>query len=223
MKKFRDIVKAPHEQIKFPTSQYERIEYEKKQVVLHHTASGSGAYNDIAFWESDKKRIATHCIVEHDGTILQCFSSKYMAYHLGVGLKGNKVPGKYKKDPFWYDKHSIGIEIDSWGPLTQKDGKFFSWTGKEVLSENVVYYPKGYRGQLFYERYTADQIETVRQLLLWFHERYEIPLDFNYDIFDVCNRALDKVPGIYSHTSYRSDKTDVHPQQELCEMLEGLS
>ena len=74
----------------------------------------------------------------------------------------------------------------------------------------------------YYQKYTAAQIEKTRQVLVFFNEKYNIPLDYNEDIWDVTERALKGEPGIFTHNSVRIDKTDVHPQPELIKMLESL-
>jgi hypothetical protein len=42
-------------------------------------------------------------------------------------------------------------------------------------------------------------------------------------IFDINMDALGGIPGIFTHTSYRTDKSDCHPQKELVDMLCNLS
>ncbi len=63
----------------------------------------------------------------------------------------------------------------------------------------------------------------MRQLLVYWGERYEIPLTYNEDMWDVSDRALAGQDGVWSHTSYRSDKSDIHPQPEMIAMLKALS
>jgi hypothetical protein len=41
-------------------------------------------------------------------------------------------------------------------------------------------------------------------------------------MWEVSKEALKSVPGIWSHTSVRSDKSDCHPQLELIAMLKSL-
>ena len=40
--------------------------------------------------------------------------------------------------------------------------------------------------------------------------------------YNISSDAAGKIPGIYTHNSYRPDKVDVFPQKELLEMLMGL-
>jgi len=199
------------ETIDFPESEYIQEEYEKTQIVLHHTVSGDGINGDIATWEDDPRRIATCVIIDRGGTPWQLFSSKYWAYHLGAGNSN-------------LDKHSIGIEIDNWGWLTPaSNGKYKTYYGNEI---NVVaqYYPDMFRGYNYYEKYTNAQIRTVGELILYWNKRYNIPLDYNKDMWTISERARRGTPGIWSHVSYRPapEKTDCHPQPELISMLKTL-
>jgi hypothetical protein len=41
-------------------------------------------------------------------------------------------------------------------------------------------------------------------------------------MWDLNDDALNGKNGIFTHVSYRADKSDMHPQPELVEMLKGL-
>lgn len=199
--------------------------YDKNQVVIHHTVSGPGIRGDMNTWLSTESRIATCIIIDRDGTPNQLFSSKYFGAHLGCGR-------------FNLDKHSIGIELDNWGGLVKGDGSvmkigskkvkttkgaFYACYGNEV-DVPVTYYPKGFRGYKYYESYTEEQLRTVGELLLFWKDRYNISLEYNEDMWDVSQRALNGADGVWTHCSYRnaSSKQDCHPQKEFKEMLLSL-
>jgi N-acetyl-anhydromuramyl-L-alanine amidase AmpD len=210
-------------QIDFPDEQYFREQTEKKQIVLHHTVSGQGVDGDISYWRSTVERIGTAIIVGWDGKIYQCFSTKYWAHHLGTHEYNNIA----------LNKGSIGIEIDAWGGLMKLNGKWYpaKWDAvkkKNVPNtkvkpiQNVQEYPEGYRGYYGFEKYTDAQIESVKKLLIFWGEKYNIPLNFHSDMFNVSKNALSGMVGIWSHTSFRADKSDIHPQNELIQMLKSL-
>ena len=93
-----------------------------------------------------------------------------------------------------------------------------SYTGREV--KDVIEVPfKKYR---YWENYTDAQIESTRELLLLWKDKYGIPLSYNEDIWDVSDRALKGEPGVFTHNSVRSDKVDVYPHPKLIEMLKSL-
>lgn len=202
----------------FPESQYFREVFTKRQIVLHHTVSGPGEQGDINWWRQTHEKVATCVIVDRDGTIHQLFPSKYWAHHLGIKAKNNTA----------LNRQSIGIELDSWGQLTEKldengeNPKYYSFTGKEVPAEQVQIYDKPFRGSRFYEKYTPEQIESVKLLLEFWGETYKIPLTYKLSMWEKNDEALGAVAGVWGHTAYRQDKSDPHPQPELIEMLKGL-
>jgi len=97
-------------------------EHPKSQVYLHHTAGGGDARSVSKFWNSNSSKIATAFVIGERGEIVQCFSSKHWAWHLGVGseiFKANKIPFRD------LNKTSIGIELTNWG-MAVKDGMTYA-------------------------------------------------------------------------------------------------
>ena len=208
-------------QVDFPEDRFFKEQTTKKQIVLHHTVSGSGAAGDINWWKQNPQRIATAVIIEWNGDIYQLFSSRYWAHHLGTRAANNRA----------LNMGSIGIEIDAWGGLVKYNRKWYPalWDGKKHVAntkitpiKNVQTYCDAYRGFYGYEKYTDEQIESVRKLLVYWGDVHNIPLDYNETMFEVSSAALSGTPGVWSHTSFRADKSDVHPQPELIEMLKLL-
>lgn len=229
MPSLKSVVSAKFNIMDFPDSQYIKEVVKKRQIVLHHTASGRGVDGDYRHWLGTKERIATCVIIDSNGDINQMFSSHFWAYHLGLRTDFLR---KFKghMESVTLEKMSIGIEIDAWGGL-KKIGK--NWvaypnnygsTGKATIvpDEEVIEYPKLFRGYCGFQKYTDKQIETTRQLLNWWSITHEIPMIYNDDIWDVSPRAIRGEKGIFTHCSYRADKSDVHPQPELIKMLKSL-
>ena len=209
--------------VDFPDDQYIRETTDKKQLVLHHTVSGQGVNGDIAWWRSTADRVGTAIIIGHDGKIYQCFSSKYWAHHLGLKKTNNKA----------LNMASIGIEIDAWGGLVRTNRLWYPAKWNATLKKfvgntfvnpitNVQVYEQGFRGFYGFEKYTDAQIEAVRELLVFWNERYKIPLDYKVDMWDISNKALAGESGVWTHVSFRPDKSDCHPQPELIQMLKSL-
>jgi N-acetyl-anhydromuramyl-L-alanine amidase AmpD len=209
--------------VDFPENQYVKEQTDKKQIVLHHTVSGQGVDGDISWWRKTVERIGTAIIIGWDGKIYQCFSSKYWAYHLGAGNSN-------------LDKQSIGIEIDSWGGLVRFNRQWYPAKWDENLKQNVAntnikpipernvqIYVNGFCGFYGYEKYSDAQIEAARKLLIYWGERYKIPLKYNENMWDLNNDALSGKAGVWTHVSYRGNKkSDCHPQPELINMLKSL-
>ena len=120
------------------------------------------------------------------------------------------------------DPIAIGIEICNWGPLTLKGNKFYNYVDREVALDQVCALDKPYKGHLYYHAYTDAQIESVRQLLVYWSKIHGIDLTYNEDIWDITVRALKGENGVFTHNSYRKDKSDVSPQPKLIAMLKAL-
>lgn len=234
----RELFKLNLSEIKtvhFPDDQYYKKYTEKNQIVLHHTVSGQGVNGDIRWWLMTEQKVATHLILDWKGDIYQCYSSKYWGHHLGVKKLFLNSKGflDYKTRNKLLNKSSIGIEIDSWGGLIKYQDEWYpaKWSKKKKKYipnisvkpiKNVQIYKDEYRGFYGYEKYTYEQIDSLRKILIYFNEKYNIPLTYNDDMWDVSKKALSGASGIWTHTSYRPDKSDCHPQPELIQMLKSL-
>lgn len=206
----------------------------KKQIVLHHTAGAPSAANTISGWQADTIHVATAFVIAGkpgsqggftDGEIYQTFSSKNWAYHLAFSKRTNKVPSKYHSSA--HEKKiamaSIGIEICNWGQLTkQADGTFKNYVGGIVPAAEVIELATPHRGFKYYHAYTDAQLAAVKDLLIYLADRYHIPKTYHAEMFDISTKALDGEAGIWTHTSYRSDKFDCSPQPKLIAMLQSL-
>jgi hypothetical protein len=81
-----------------------------------------------------------------------------------------------------------------------------------------------YKGHKYYHAYTDAQIESVRQLLVYWSKIHGISLKYNEtDMWTVSKNALSAVPGVYTHNSYRKDKSDISPQPKMIAMLKSLT
>lgn len=215
-------------QVPLRESQYFKEETPKKQIVLHHTAGNASGINTISAWDTDDRgRIATCVTISGpgakgttDGEICQAFGSKFWAYHLGIKPEVFKA---YKVSYQKLDKISIGIEICNWGQLTLKNGKYFNYVDREVPADQVTTLETPYKGYKYFHKYSDAQIQSVKDLLVYWKGIYGIDLTFNYDqMFTVNTKALKGEAGLYSHNSYRKDKIDIYPCPRMIEMLKTL-
>jgi N-acetyl-anhydromuramyl-L-alanine amidase AmpD len=203
-----------------PFRAYNREAVKKTQVYLHHTAGNGSGEQTFAYWEKVANKVATCVAISTDGTIVQGFGSEYWAYHLGLGTKhfmGHGCP--YLP----LDKTSIGIEVCNWGPITKKGTKFYNYVGGEIPADQVTELPTAYKGYKLWHKYTDEQIQSVKDLLILWNEKYGIDLTYNEDIWVVTKRALKNESGVFTHNSVRADKADVYPCPRLIEMLKSLT
>jgi hypothetical protein len=201
---------------------------------------------DIDRGRKDPKKVATHFIVDYDGVIHQLFSTRFWCHHLGVKddffrkILGEEhliiSPKNNILNNHILNKESIGIEIDSWGPLLENNGKLYpiKWdldlrrympntNIKPISQDHILKLDKPYRGYTYFEKFSKAQIKSVEMMLFYFNEKYGIPLTYNSDMFEVSKKALLGTPGIWSHSSVRADKYDIMPQPEMIAMLKSLT
>ncbi|PKP20734.1 MAG: hypothetical protein CVU04_03250 [Bacteroidetes bacterium HGW-Bacteroidetes-20] len=210
-----------------PRDLYSKKEHVKKQICLHHTVSGEGYSGDVA--TMFKRGYVPAYMIERNGNIHQFYDEKYSGTHLGIPAETFSSRGiPYQK----LDLSCIGIELDSWGfvlphkgkfyPAKLEDGKFVPRLDGAPLINYPEQYCTKYRKFEFYERYTPQQLASLEKLLTFLMAKHSIKNTYISDMWDVCNRALKGYEGVFSHTSYRKDKFDVHPQPELVTLLKSL-
>jgi N-acetyl-anhydromuramyl-L-alanine amidase AmpD len=205
----------------------------RKHIFLHHTSGWNDPYSTIKSWESDTRgKIGTHFVIgginlktndaKFDGKIVKCIPDDFFGWHLGSTTKDGIN--------FEMHKTSIGIEICNFGYLTQKNGKFYTYTNQEVPSKYVEDLGFKFRGYQYWHKYTDEQIDSLQNLLIMLSKKYSIDLSKGLaerllklsanDAFEHSKEILTgTVTGILSHTNVRKDKTDVSPQKKLVSML----
>jgi hypothetical protein len=220
--------------LQLPDNEYYKEQTQKKVIVLHHTAGSYRPDYTIQGWDLDKNssgipiKVGTSYVIgglsekndkTYNGVIYQAFDDIYWAHHLGCKTANNT----------FLNKQSIGIEICNWGPLTlTKDGKFLNYVKREVPKEMVYELKTPFKGYKFYHKYTPEQIESTRLLLIDLSKKHNIDLKkglqelFKNNInlgVSLNNNALKGSNGLWTHVNYRSDKFDIHPQPEMIKMI----
>lgn len=237
---------AKYKFIYYPENNYKRKQTPKLQLVLHHTASGGNASGDILWWEHEVARtgtqVATAFILMRDGTILQLFSTYYWAWHLGIEDKLFTEYGTQGINNTTLNSQSIGIEIDNWGGLINSGGNWYPAASpksqaipqKDVIEYKAPQYPHGYHGYTAFEKYTTEQISSLRVLISAIVKgNPKIALNYSGDgmwgtynnstnQWMADNRAFAETPGIWTHVSYQPNKSDCQPQPELVDLLKTL-
>lgn len=211
----------------------------KNTIYLHATAGSHRADWTIDGWNKDRTstksrlRVATAFIIGGpdkkgldkdlmDGKVFRAYNEDYWASHLGLKTANNNE----------LNKQSIGIEICNYGPLTKtKDGKFLTYVNSEVDASQVCDLGYLFRGYQFHHKYSAKQIASLKELLIFLGDKYKIDLKSGLvkilDLpkgggFEINADALAGKHGIWAHVNVRRDKFDIHPQDELTTMLKSL-
>ncbi len=213
--------------INFPGNQYvNKKTVTKKTFIIHYSSGWDNARGMYNGWAKDRLgRVATAYGLEDSGKIYRGFdASKYYGYAIYLHSPDNHLPKnlqqfKTKKHDIFLNSQAIQVEVCNWGWLREKNNKCFSWTGVEVPGEKIIFYPNTYRGQKFFERITDAEIQSLQVLIMYHAIADDLRLNYNQDMWDISERAIRGAEGIWSHTSYRTDKLDIHPQAELVSML----
>ena len=214
----------------------------KKQIYLHHTAGATKSPSrTIESWSKRTDHVATHYITNNLGDKEQLFADEAWANHLGVGTEAFANAGVPYQN---LNKISLGIEMQSYGWLkfnsrtnqyetayhNPSEGKYSTVPASEVaqpIGKNGEFIE--YKGKKYYQRYNAANIAHVKTIVTGWMSKFGIPFVYNYDeLFPNLNQPLIKkalagTPGVYTHNSVRSGKSDVFPQKELIDMLKSIS
>ncbi len=211
--------------IDFAGNQFVKKKTKKKTFILHYSSgwdNARGMYNGWA--KDDLGRVSTAYGIEDEGEVYRGFDASYYGYAIYVNSKYNHLPKslkqfKTRKHDNFLNAQAVQVEVCNWGWLKEKNRKFYSWTGAEVPGIKTVFYKDGYRGKHVFERITEDEIKSLEKLIFFHAIKDNLRLRYNHDMWDISERAIKGDEGIFSHTSYRTDKLDIHPQQELVSML----
>jgi N-acetyl-anhydromuramyl-L-alanine amidase AmpD len=215
--------------IQQPDNQYMKEEIAKDTIYLHHTEGNANAVSVIDYWNSSPERVGTAFIIDGYGKIFQCFSSKYWSWHLGgeSQLYPNGRPKGALSSQVLNSK-AIGVEMCSWGPIksvTDANYKpaFMTRSGEYIDASKVRHLDKPYKGYSNYQFYTPNQLSSLKDLLRYVSDKWHIPTAWKgMGMFDIDPRAQAGQPGIWTHTSVRTDKYDCWPQPELIDVLTTL-
>ena len=212
--------------VDFPEKNYYQEKHTKNQIVLHHTVSNpKSQVGDIEHWNSLSGRIATYAIIGYDGIIYECFDPSFWAHHIGLTTRTLMNLGyeDYRRRNLILNKHSIAIEIDSWGALTKKNNNKYHSIYNTPIDKDLEVDEVEFRGYKHFQKYSKAQIETLGLLLPKLMKEFNIKNEGIKDgNFDVRHDAIEGDSGIFSHTSYRSDKSDIYPNKELINLLRNI-
>jgi len=218
--------------VNFAGNQYVKEKTKKKTFILHDSAGWDNARNMYHGWSQDKLgRVATGYGVVDNGNIYRGFDvSDYYAYAIYIQSPYNRLPKSLqkfqtKKHDTFLNSQAIQVEVCNWGWLKEKGINFYSYTDVKIPPHKVVYYKdddffkNGYRGKNAFEKITDAEIKALETLIFYHKLKDNLRITYNHDMWDISERAIRGAEGIWSHTTYRTDKLDIHPQQELVSML----
>lgn len=184
----------------------------KRQIVIHHTAGADNGENVYLGWERDNMpSVATSLVIDRSGRAFKGFDESMWAHHLGTKFNNNTA----------LNQASIAVELTNWGALEAiGNNQFKNYVGGTLPAADVC--QVSYRNHNFWQTYPAAQLATLEYWIIFNAARFNIPIAYQEDMWDVSLNAINGRAGIYTHTSYRKDKIDCSPQPQLVNMLKGL-
>jgi N-acetylmuramoyl-L-alanine amidase len=141
-------------------------------IVMHYTATKT-ADEAVRTFKSRKSKASSHLIIDLDGSVISMQAFNRVTWHAG--------PSAYKGFTS-LNHHSIGIEIVNTGFLrrTNDQGMYRTWSGQYLEERDfvdgieMVQYPKAGSGDLFWPRYTHEQLATLDEIVPLLLSRYPI-------------------------------------------------
>lgn len=128
-----------------------------KFLVIHYTASGDG-FDTAAYFARRAARASAHLVIRRDGTMVQCVPFDMVAWHAGKSRWRDAGGRTYAN----LNQHSIGIELENWGPLQRSAAGWISWSGTPVeTSRTTEARHKSGAPDCGWERYTSLQVRTA--------------------------------------------------------------
>jgi hypothetical protein len=203
----------------------------KKQIIWHHSAGWDNARGMFEWWKSDgKTHVAPSIGITDDGVISKGFDESFWAASIGCDAKtftSNGVPLIWNStktmviNNLLLDQGAVAMEICNWGNLIEKNGSLYSWADTKVPREKAI--ELNYKTYKYFEKYTDAEVKATKYWTLLNAIRFNIPLTYNYeDMFKVSKKALSGQAGLYTHNSYRFDKSDVSPQESIIQAAKEL-
>ncbi len=139
--------------------------FEPRYLIMHYTA-GTSAGSSVAWLRNPDARASAHVVVARDGTITQLAPFDVVTWHAGVS-EWRGTTG--------LNRHSIGIEMDNAGQLTESGGGYRTHLGRTIPREDVrVATHKHGGGPQPWHVYTPEQLERVFELATLLVHTYKL-------------------------------------------------
>ena len=211
---------------------YQEVCY-KHQIVLMETGRMKGTTGDYKDFLLHPELPKPTFVIEKSGLIIQLYPD--MCWSRCTQLHESKIEENILR------RCQITIAIDAWGQLYRPEIELTSGAfnylglphiddrvhysiGRGVLSKSLFNNAQNISGQVCYcyDKYTIEQIESLRGLLIYLNKKFDIPIEIGEDIFSYNENAVNCLTGTYTQSSFSIHRYDLHPQGELIEMLKTL-
>ena len=142
-----------------------------RMIVLHTTICPRETpdnYARVARWLANPKASgSTHFVILRDGRIIQGVPISKQAWHAGES-EWTLVDGTHVKS---CNDYAIGIDLDTVGPVTVRNGKMYDCYGKPFDGYTRMV------GNKRYEEYSLEQLNSLASLVRRLCDEYHIAED----------------------------------------------
>lgn len=125
----------------------------RRLIVAHHTAAPARGVE--SYLENPDRSASAHLLIHRDGSVTQLVPFDIKAFHAGQSRW---------KDLENLNSHSIGIEMENLGPLTQRDGAWYFARTVRVPADSVERYAAASGRVQGWHGYTDAQVRTFFQV-----------------------------------------------------------
>lgn len=195
-------------------------EVPKTNIVLHYTAGY--LRGDVASLTTPGNPVSVPFVIARNGMILNLWSSKAWAYHLGPGAVGGNTA---------MSQRTIAIELSNIGFLNKVGNNLFSDHNPDdiycSLTETAQYIAlkTPFRGKTYFATFTASQYSSLIILLRYLTRKFNIkrvllPEAERYSL--LTESRINRFNGILTHANFRADKLDIGPAFDWQRVSKGL-
>lgn len=149
-------------------------------IVIHYTA-GPSAEGAVRVLTSPKRKASAHLVVGRDGKVWQLSDFNTITWHAGKATYNAAAKLARPDQNPYFNRFSIGIEIDNAGYLSKIDGKYYAWWQKSSktssIPEDQVFEGKHRNAvtrSIFWHKYTEEQIKKVFEICEAICKAYDI-------------------------------------------------
>lgn len=134
-------------------------------IVIHFT-NGYSAGSSYNWFMNPASKASAHMIVERNGNIFECVSTKNRAWHAGQ----SSFFGRSN-----CNNSMLGIEVANLGPLTVSNNKIIDTYGKPFNGKWVQTTSKNNKGAVAWEEYPQEQVIVVAGICNEWIQQFDLP------------------------------------------------
>ncbi len=188
------------ESYKISDNNYHQKEYGKTQIVIGHT--GRKDMRHVNGWRhrrNGKYKGGAAFTIDKDGTVYQHYDPKYYTDFIGVDQDKSNIP--------------ITLVNEGWFKLDRVNNVYIDWLGHTYSNKGVSVFERNWRGHEYWSKYTEEQMDSLKKLVLELCDRFEIKKEcIGHCVY---NADADIFDGITFRSNYKSEFTDISPAFDM--------